>query len=196
MKQPGQVRLYAVPVHFKVAAAWVGELHRHNKEPAGSKFQIGAADGEGIIHGVAVAGRPNARADDDGLTIEITRTVTDGTPNVNSFLYGACWRTAREMGYLRCITYTQGDEPGTSLRAAGFRLVGERKPRASWHDSTKNPMWRAKRDPVGNGGVPRKVWEVLSGGTELPPRRFAAALRAECRLYGLTPEELLLEVSE
>ncbi len=65
------------------------------------------------------AGRPVARAFDDGLTLEVNRTCTDGTRNANSMLYGAVWRAARAMGYARCITYTQHDESGASLKAAG-----------------------------------------------------------------------------
>jgi hypothetical protein len=124
---------------------------------------IGATDDDGLIHGVAMAGRPIARHCDDGLTIEVYRSVTldDGQPNVNSFLYAACWRVAREMGYLRCITMTQGDETGVSLVAAGYRLVAERKARGSWASSTSDDRLLKMRDPVGNGGVPRKVWEVL-----------------------------------
>jgi hypothetical protein len=109
-----------------------------------------------------MAGRPVARAWDDGLTLEVNCTVTDGTPNANSFLYGACWRIAREMGYVRAITYTQGSEPGTSLRAAGWKVLGEREARGSWADSTVREELRMMRDPVGNGGVPRTVWEVLA----------------------------------
>jgi hypothetical protein len=149
---------------FRHAAAWVAAYHRHNKPPRGCKFCVGAADEDGTIWGVAMAGRPVARASDDGLTLEVYRSVTldEGPPNVNSFLYAACWAIGREMGYMRCISMTQGDEPGTSLVAAGFRLVAERKPRASWQESTRDVRLVAMRDPVGNGGMPRKVWEALA----------------------------------
>lgn len=46
-------------------------------------------------------------------------------------LYGAAWRAVRALGYGRLITYTLEDEGGSSLRAAGFRVVGEVKGR-SW----------------------------------------------------------------
>ena len=39
-------------------------------------------------------------------------------------LYGACWRACRALGYRRLITYTLDSEPGTSLVAAGWRVVG------------------------------------------------------------------------
>ena len=40
-------------------------------------------------------------------------------------LYGASWRVAKELGYKRVITYILQEESGTSLKAAGWRLVGE-----------------------------------------------------------------------
>ncbi len=191
-KPEGAVRLYAIPMTFRQGSAWVAKLHRHNKPPRGHKFTVGAVDDGGTIHGIAMAGRPIARASDDGLTLEVYRSVTidGGPPNVNSFLYAACWRVGREMGYLRCITMTQGDEPGTSLVAAGYRLIAERPARGSWMDSTADERLRAMRDQDGNGGMPRKVWEALAR-IEARPKRLPD-LRAECRLYGLTPEDLLV----
>ncbi len=77
------------------------------------------------IVGVAIVGRPVARMAANGWTAEVTRVATDGTKNACSFLYGASWRAAKAMGYVRCITYTLPEEGGTSLRAAGWRCLGE-----------------------------------------------------------------------
>ncbi|GAF98097.1 unnamed protein product [marine sediment metagenome] len=63
------------------------------------------------------------------------------------------------MGYLRAITYTQADETGASLRAVGWLRVKELPPRKSWAESSKGKM-KEKRDPVGNGGVARVLWEI------------------------------------
>jgi hypothetical protein len=108
--------------------------------------------------GVAMAGRPVARHFDDGLTLEVNRTCTDGTKNANSMLYGACWRAAKAMGYVRMVTYTQADESGASLRAAGFTKVKELAARAGWAESSVK--LKDIRDPVGNGGVARVLWEI------------------------------------
>ena len=148
------------PITFRQACEFVARLHRHNKPPRGHKFSIGLFDADKLV-GVAMAGRPVARAFDDGLTIEVNRTCTDGTRNANSMLYGAVWRAAKSMGYRRCITYTQADEAGASLRAAGFAKVRELAARASWAESSVK--LKAKRDPVGNGGVPRVLWELRAG---------------------------------
>lgn len=107
-----------------------------------------------------MAGRPVARHFDDGLTLEVNRTCTDGTANANSMLYGAIWRAGKAMGYKRCITYTQHDESGASLRAAGWICVKEIEPRGSWADSTADERLKQMRDNVGNGGVKRLLWEI------------------------------------
>jgi len=118
-------RLTIVPIFQDEAFAFIEKHHRHHKKPVGSIFQIAAAFGLEMV-GVAVVGRPVARMNNDGMTAEVTRLCSDGTPNACSLLYGACWRICREMGYRRLITYILDSEPGTSLRAAGWRLVGER----------------------------------------------------------------------
>lgn len=76
-------------------------------------------------------------------------------------LYGAAWRAAKAMGYQRAITYTQADETGASLRAAGWRKVKELKARKSWAESSVKLAHL--RDPVGNGDVPRVRWEIITG---------------------------------
>ena len=116
--------LDAHPMSIKSAKEWVAKLHRHHKPPQGALFAVGATmDGE--ICGVAIIGRPVARMNDDGFTAEVTRLATDGTKNACSFLYAAAWRAARSLGYRRLLTYTLASEPGTSLRATGFREIGK-----------------------------------------------------------------------
>jgi tRNA A37 N6-isopentenylltransferase MiaA len=121
-KQTGRdrVSLEIVPVTFRQAQAFIARHHRHHKPPRGMKFCLGIAAGDELV-GVATVGRPVARAYDDGYTLEVNRTCTDGTPNANSMLYGASWRAAKALGYRRLITYTQEGETGASLRAAGWR---------------------------------------------------------------------------
>lgn len=151
------------PITFKAACAFVKTHHRHNKPPQGMKFALRVVEGEGERErtvGVAMVGRPVARALDDGLTVEVNRTcVLDNAPNANSILYGAAWRVAKEMGYERAVTYTQGDEPGTSLKAAGWVRAADLDARGSWAESS-GAKCKVKRDPIGNGGVPRVRWEI------------------------------------
>jgi hypothetical protein len=81
----------------------------------GDVFSLAAADEAGTVRGVAMVGRPVARMLCDGWTLEVTRCC--------SALYGAAWRATRAL-----ITYTLASESGT-LRASGWRLIGETCPR-------------------------------------------------------------------
>lgn len=151
--------LHLVPVRFTDAAAFVATWHRHNRPPVGCKFCVGVADETGTLRGVAIVSRPVARHLDNGHTLEVTRTATDGTRNANSMLYGATWRAARALGYNRLITYTQAQETGASLRAAGWRVIAERPAR---------PGWDAPSRPRGSHGVdhiPRTLWEADAPNT-------------------------------
>lgn len=155
MKGP---RLTIVPLTLRAANAFVATHHRHHKPARGHKFSIGVATENGALVGVAIVGRPVARALDDGLTAEVNRTCTDGTANANSALYGAAWRVVRELGYRRLITYTQAGESGASLRGAGWKVIGSRAPRPGWAESSVK--LRHIRDEVGSGGVARTLWEA------------------------------------
>lgn len=112
------------PMTLKEANAYVEQHHRHHGPVVGHKFSIGCSDGEKIV-GVAIVGRPVSRYLDDGWTLEVNRCCTDGTRNACSILYAAAWRAARAMGYHKLITYILDTEPGTSLKAAGWKCIGK-----------------------------------------------------------------------
>jgi hypothetical protein len=132
------------PITQKDAFAFVAEHHRHHNVPVGSLWQHGTHDGDGSLCGVAVVGRPVARALDDGLTMEVTRLCTLGTENASSMLYGAARRAAVTKGYRRGLTYIldseyQKTDPATgrriggkSLEASGWRYLGKTDG-GSWH---------------------------------------------------------------
>ena len=122
--------LAAIPMDFAEAARFVMDHHRHHTPPQGHKFSLGAVDG-GKLVGVVIVGRPVARRRDDGRTLEVTRLCTTGHKNACSFLYGAAARAAFALGYRRIGTYILKREPGTSLVAAGWKLIGE-TPGKSW----------------------------------------------------------------
>ncbi len=124
------MRLQAAPIDFADAAEFVRLHHRHHTPPVGHKFSIAAMEGEQLV-GVVIVGRPVARRRDDGWTLEVTRLCTTGHPNACSFLYGAAARTAFALGYRRIGTFILKREPGTSLAAAGWKLIGE-TPGKSW----------------------------------------------------------------
>ena len=107
------------PITLKKANEIVTQWHRHHKPSVGHKFSIALMQDEDYI-GIAICGRPVARGSDDGLTLEVARLCTDGTPNACSKLYGARARVAKEMGYAKIQTYILQSEPGTSLKASGW----------------------------------------------------------------------------
>lgn len=110
------------PISLNAARDWIAQVHRHLRRPiTGWLFGVEILrDGERI--GVACAGRPMARALQDGVTCEITRVaIVEGARNACSFAYGALRRAAAALGCTRVVTYTlDGEEPGSSVRAAGF----------------------------------------------------------------------------
>ena len=114
--------LRTIPLSLEEANTLVKHWHRHHRPLAQAKFCVGASDNDGRICGAAIVGRPVARLLDDGASLEVNRCVTDGTANACSLLYGAAARVAKALGYSRVWTYTRIDEPGTSLRAVGWRL--------------------------------------------------------------------------
>lgn len=146
----GYSALRLVPTSLKEANEFVSQHHRHHKPCVGHKFSIAIADNE--VRGVAIVGRPVSRMADDGWTLEVNRCCTDGVKNGCSMLYGAAWRAAKAMGFKRLITYTLPNEGGTSLRAAGWRLVGEAgggqwtresRPRVETEHAQKKWRWEA-----------------------------------------------------
>lgn len=149
----GYAPLQLRPITLKKALAYVRERHRHSVAPRGGVFCASAWSTERLC-GVGIAGRPVARMLQDGLTLEITRVCTDGTPNACSLLYGALVRAGRALGYTRFVTYTRADEPGTSLRAAGWQPAAQVR-RESW-DRPSRP--RDDRDER----VARVRWELQS----------------------------------
>lgn len=143
MKDKSREKIELVSVSLLEANAFVHGLHRHHKQVVGHKFSLGAVFG-GKLVGVAIVGRPVARLRDDGVTLEVTRLCTDGTKNACSFLYGATARAAFALGFKRIGTYILKSESGVSVKAAGWRLIGEVKGR-SW-SCTSRP--RTDKHPI------------------------------------------------
>ena len=114
-------------------------------------MSVAVNDGS-AVRGVAIVGRPSARMLQDGYTAEVVRVATDGARNACSMLYGACWRACRALGYQRLVTYTLPEEGGGSLRAAGWRCIGEAgggswsrkgRPRVDLHPTQVKMRWEA-----------------------------------------------------
>ncbi len=120
------MRLKVIPLTLSQANALIQAHHRHHKPVVGHRFSIGCLSENGLC-GAVVVGRPVARRTDQYSIAEVTRLVTDGTPNACSMLYAAAARAAKAMGYTQIQTFILHTELGTSLRAAGWQYDGESK---------------------------------------------------------------------
>jgi len=143
--------LEITPITFKEANEFIKKHHRHHNPPKFHKYSIGVSDGE-EVRGVVMVNRPVSRVLDNGWTLEVSRLCTDGVRNGCSKLYQAAWRVCKNLGYRRLITYTLPAEGGASLRAAGWRLLGEAgggswntksRPRVDTHPLQKKFLWEA-----------------------------------------------------
>jgi hypothetical protein len=119
--------LQLVPVKWQDVQGFVEMWHRHHKPPVGYLWG----------HGVAA----------DSILVGSHR-------NANSMLYAAVVRAAFAKGYRRVVTYTQDGEQGSSLKAAGFRIIAQLPPRKGW-DTPSRP-----RTDRGVDGIPRTLWDV------------------------------------
>lgn len=140
-----------LPVSLEEANAFVSRHHRHHRPVVGHKFSIAAVK-NGTICGVAIVGRPVSRHRDDGATLEVARLCTDGTRNACSFLYGAAAKAAFALGYQRIGTYITPEEGGASLRASGWRMIGQ-TPGRSWSVQSRP---RVDTHPLGQ----KQLWET------------------------------------
>ena len=143
--------LRLTPITLREARAFVARHHRHHRAPQGGLFAVACACDAEVV-GVAIIGKPVARMLADGFTAEVTRLCTLGQHNACSMLYAAAWRAARALGYRRLVTYTLPSEGGGSLRASGWRLVGEAgggswsradRPRVDLHPTQEKLRWEA-----------------------------------------------------
>jgi hypothetical protein len=110
------------------------------------------------IVGVALVGWPSRMQSNDEIdTLCVLRVAvkTDlnglGVKNACSMLYGSCWRAARAMGCDSMVTFTDADEPGTSLRAAGWIEDGVTDG-GEWSRPSR------KRNPAVNSEPKRRWW--------------------------------------
>lgn len=146
------MKFSVVPLPLDEANAFVRQHHRHHGRVVGHRFSLAVADADGAVRGVAIIGRPVARMLDDGLTLEVTRVATDGCKDACSALYGAARRATFALGYKRLVTYVLASESGVSLKAAGYRVMGEAgggswsrgdRPRVDKHPTQRKIRWEA-----------------------------------------------------
>lgn len=149
--------LALMPMKRSQANEWIVRHHRHHGPVVGDIYRVGAS-ADGVLVGCAVVGRPVSRIiqQREPQTVELLRLCTaDSAPkNTASFLLGAVRRAAWALGYTRLITYTLASEGGASLRAAGYRTVGETRGR-SWDCPSRRRVDKHKIED-------RTLWEAAN----------------------------------
>jgi hypothetical protein len=144
--------LRVFPCTVKQAESYVRKHHRHLPKVQGAMFAaaIGYGPARALWRGVGLVGTGAQEWEGTGRAI-ITRIATDGVRDGCSMLYGALCRAAKALGYVEAWTYTLPEEPGTSLRAAGFDDIGlsdggewdrESRPRAPAVRADTKRRWR------------------------------------------------------
>jgi len=153
----GQARLHVVPCTLDQANAAVSAWHRHHSPMGGPAHCVAVATPDGVVHGVAILGRPCSPSHEDGWTIEVRRVATDGMPNACSALYGASRRIAMALGYRLSQTFTMEHESGASLRGAGWTDAGR---------SSGSSGFSRRQKPRTEGGGPRVVGDQAASDRE------------------------------
>lgn len=155
--------LQLMPITLRAANDFVAHHHRHNGRTArnGGKFAISVVAETGLV-GVAIVGNPLSATYLDGVTAEVLRVCTaiDSPKGVCSMLYSACWRAWKAMGGKRLITYTLQTEKGVSLVAAGWKVVGQSKPRLKAEGWGKSDHLSATRQAQEIYTQPKFRWEA------------------------------------
>lgn len=137
------------PVTGKRAIAWIAETHRHLPKLQGALFAVGVEEG-GRLMAVGTAGNPPRVWQGTGRFV-ITRVAAESVAVAAdeharpycTMIYGALCRAGKALGYREAWTYTLPEEPGTSLRAAGFEDMG--MTRAEEWDRPSGPRSKAVR---------------------------------------------------
>src|ERR1017187_4200745 len=107
------LQLCVRPITLRAANDFVTEHHRHNGRTArdGGKFAVCCVY-NGAVVGVAIVGNPLSATYMNkavyGYVAEVLRTCTSPSAPANavSFLYGACTRVCRHMGFDMLVSYT------------------------------------------------------------------------------------------
>lgn len=111
-----QSKLHSFPLSLADATVLVKKYHRTHGKVATHRFSLAALDDSGRVCGVAIVGKPAARHTDYTTVAEISRLVSDGTPNVCSFLMAQCADICNIMGFRRIQTFAAVG-PNSSLKA-------------------------------------------------------------------------------
>ena len=133
------------PISLSDAMQHTRAWHRHNPRIQGGIVAQCVLDVHGWPVGVAIIGRPVSRILQGRGYLEVVRVATTGARNACSMLYGWSSREARARGANGLVTYIRADEPGTTVRAAGWVHTHTTRPAKSPWQNRPN---RAQQDSI------------------------------------------------
>src|SRR4051812_29544893 len=121
--------LIIIPIDESAAQAFARKHHPHQASVMYPKFCVGVAkrshdiSGGSLVElcGVVIAGPPESLMMDDSRTVEASVT-TDGTPDADSRLYGACQRAAFALGYRKVVAVAPAS-CGSVMKQTGWRRI-------------------------------------------------------------------------
>ncbi len=178
--------LRIMPLTLAQANELINKWHRHHKPAVGHRFSLGAVEGENLV-GAAIVGRPIASECEHYAVAEVTRLVTNGHKNACSFLYAACARVAREMGFWKIQTYILEEEKGTSLLAAGWGFE------ALTAGGNWNHSWRKGRREDQPMSRKQRWGKMLNPDCCKIAEERIALVEAQGQLFVKQPDQLKLE---
>jgi hypothetical protein len=117
---------------LREADRFVARHHRHHDPAQGGIVALGLWEGEELV-GVGVLGRPvNRELQRQGVAEIVRLCVKPEVRHAASALAGRMRRVGQTLGFARVVTYTQLEEGGASLRAAGLQADLELTAGGSW----------------------------------------------------------------
>lgn len=107
------------PWTVRQALPFIRRTHRRLPRIQGALWAVRVMAADRVV-GVATVGHPARESMEQGILAVSRCAVEEGHHNACSMLYGSCSRAAKAMGARALVTYTHGDEHGTSLKASGW----------------------------------------------------------------------------
>ena len=175
--------LRVVPATVKAVVPWINARHRHLKRLKGGLLACAISRGEPHEWcGAGVVANPAQVWQGTGRCVISRVCVVEGVQNGCSMIYGALAGAVRSLGYVEVWTYTLPEEPGTSLRAAGFVDMGMSA--GGEHDREGRPRLPAERSDQ------KRRWMRRLSGTDPWPRpdEIAPPLAVALPLFASTLE--------
>jgi hypothetical protein len=152
------LRIRPWTVKRSTAIQFNSDVHRRRPRIQGGMWCVSVRRADDVV-GIAIVGWPSQEQTSMEMDhLRVLRVAAmdilgpSGHANcICSRLYSACWKAGRAMGVTSMDTFTDLDEPGTSLRAAGWIEDG-----TTTGGEYDRPSRRRK--PQVNAGPKRRWW--------------------------------------